>query len=277
MEPTADQQTPQHPIDRIRSINRKFESVIVVMPAYNAATTLEATVGDIPEGSVDEIILVDDCSTDNTVELAKSMGLTVIEHDCNTGYGGNQKTCYREALKRDADAVIMVHPDYQYDARLVPHFVGFMETGVCDVVLGCRIRTRKETLAEGKPRYKSIANRCLTMFENVCLGQNVGDFHTGFRAYTREVLETLPWETNQDDFAFDTQFLVQCVHFGFRIGDVPVPVRYFEEASSINFTRSSKYGLQTIGNVLKFLLQKTGIIKFGIFWPKEDGAPTVDP
>ncbi len=250
---------------KIRSTHRLFRKIICVLPAYNAEATLEATIADTPRGLIDEIILVDDCSRDSTVALARKLGLTVIEHDRNRGYGANQKTCYREALARGADAVIMLHPDYQYDPRLIPHFIGFLQTGVCDVVLGSRIRTRREALESGMPVYKYLANRALTIFENVALGQNLGDFHSGFRAYTSEVLRTIPWERNSDDFVFDTQFLVQAVHFGFRIGDVPVPVRYFDEASSINFLRSTKYGLQTVGTVLKFLLQKTRLVKLRMF------------
>jgi glycosyltransferase involved in cell wall biosynthesis len=246
---------------------------IVVMPAYNAEATLEATYRDIPPGCVDEVILVDDASRDNTVTLARDLGLTVIEHERNQGYGANQKTCYREALKRDADVVIMVHPDYQYDARLVPVFVEFLRLGVCDILLGSRIRTRREALAGGMPPYKYLANRVLTTIENVALGQNLGDFHTGFRSYTAAVLRTLPWERNSDDFVFDSQFLVQAVHFGFRIGDVPVPVRYFSEASSINFPRSVKYGWETLWSVCQYALQKTGLFRFGLFQAREEAVP----
>jgi glycosyltransferase involved in cell wall biosynthesis len=260
-------------IERIRSVRRTFDKIIVVLPAYNAESTLEATCRDIPPAVVDETILVDDCSQDNTVALARKLGLTVIEHEQNRGYGANQKTCYRAALDRGADLVIMLHPDYQYDARLLPHFIGFLETGVCDVVLGSRIRTRREALDGGMPVYKYLANRVLTIIENVCLGQNLGDFHTGFRAYTAEVLKTTPWETNSDDFVFDTQFLVQAVYFGFRIGDVPVPVRYFAEASSINLVRSAKYGLQTLWTVAKYLLQSCGLGRFGMFRAKELADP----
>lgn len=232
---------------------------VVVMPAYNAAGTLERTVRDIPDGVADEIILVDDASTDNTIEVAQRLGLTIVRHRRNLGYGGNQKTCYRQALARGADYVVMVHPDYQYDSRVIEPAVRFLQLGICDVVIGSRIRTRRETLDGGMPVYKYIANRILTTIENVALGQNLGDFHSGFRAYSRRVLETIPFERNSDDFVFDSQFLAQAVHFGFKIGDVPVPVRYFPEASSINFRRSLKYGLETLAVLGDFWLHRLGI------------------
>lgn len=241
------------------------KKVVVVMPAYNAAETLEKTCQDIPQDSVDEIILVDDCSSDNTADIARSLGIRTIVHEENRGYGANQKTCYREALDRGADIIIMIHPDYQYDSRLVPYILGFLDLGICDVILGTRIRTRRETLECGMPLYKYIFNRCLTITENIVLGQNVSDFHTGYRAYTREVLETIPFITNSDNFVFDTQFLVQAVYFGFRIGCVPVPVRYFSEASSIDFKNSAVYGLQTLQTLLLFISRKAGIIRSPLF------------
>lgn len=222
------------------------ERVIVVLPAYNAARTLERTLADLDRSLVDEIIVVDDASTDETVTIAQRLGLSVLRHARNLGYGGNQKTCYREALARDADYVVMLHPDYQYDARVVPQAVGFLKLGICDVILGNRIRTRAETLDGRMPVLKYFANRGLTLLQNVLAGQNLGEWHTGFRAYTRRVLETIPWERNSDDFVFDSQFLLQAVHFGFKVGDVPVPVRYFDEASSINLRRSTVYALQTL-------------------------------
>lgn len=226
--------------------------VMVVMPAYNAEATLEKTVADIPADIVDEILLVDDCSKDNTVEVAKSLGLTVIAHETNKGYGGNQKTCYQYALERGAEYVVMIHPDYQYDARVIPAALNLLELGICDVILGSRIRSRIEVLDGGMPVYKYIANRCLTFLENVALGQNLGDFHSGFRAYRTEVLKTIPYENNSDDFVFDSQFLAQSVYFDFKLGDIPVPVRYFEEASSINFSRSTRYGLLTLWTLVQF-------------------------
>jgi glycosyltransferase involved in cell wall biosynthesis len=225
---------------------KNSKKTIIVLPAYNAAATLKATVRDIPLECFDELILVDDCSKDDTVEIAEELGLTTIRHKVNRGYGANQKTCYDAALEHGADIIVMLHPDYQYDARLIPCFIGFIETGVCDVMLGNRIRTRVEALACGMPLYKYISNRALTITENLVLGQNLGDFHSGFRCYKREVLETIPYHKNSNDFVFDSQFLAQAEYFGFRIGDAPVPCRYFSEASSINFLKSTKYGLQTL-------------------------------
>jgi glycosyltransferase involved in cell wall biosynthesis len=242
--------------------------IVVVMPAYNAEKTLSRTVGDIPKGSVDSIILVDDCSKDQTVNVAKQLGLQVIQHTTNKGYGGNQKTCYREALAAGADIVVMIHPDYQYDARMVPHLTGILKDGNCDVLLGNRIRTRQEALEGGMPFYKYISNRFLTVVENLLMGQNLGEWHSGMRAYTRRVLETLPWEKNSDDFVFDCEFLVQAAAMGFRLGDIPVPARYFEEASSINFSRSLRYGLESLKTVLRFYLHKWRIWRCPLFVPQ---------
>lgn len=244
---------------------KEFEKVVVVMPALNAEKTLEKTIADIPSGVVDEIILTDDGSTDKTVEIAKKLGIAVLEHEKNKGYGANQKTCYDAALDKGADAVIMIHPDYQYDCRVIPHALGFLAEDVCDVVIGSRIRTRREALDGGMPVYKYLSNRVLTFIENIVLGQNLGDFHSGFRVYTREVLEKIPYRNNSDDFVFDSEFLAQAAYFGFRIGDVPIPTRYFPEASSINFARSVEYGLQTIGVLVKYLLQRLMLGNFGIF------------
>jgi glycosyltransferase involved in cell wall biosynthesis len=246
--------------------------IIAVMPAYNAETTLAATLADVPVGSIDEVILVDDGSRDRTVQIAREMGLTVIEHAQNSGYGGNQKTCYRYALERGADIVVMIHPDYQYDSRVIPHAVGFIELGICDVVLGSRIRSRQEAMAGGMPKYKYISNRFLTAFENMALGQNLGDFHSGFRVYRREVLERVPFERNSNDFVFDTQFLVQAVRLGYRLGDIPVPVRYFPEASSINFRRSLKYGFSTLGAVGGYWMDRLGIWRSPLFQAKTTQA-----
>lgn len=239
--------------------------VIVVMPAYNAEMTLEKTLSDIPSKTVDEVILGDDASIDNTVEIAKRLGLKVLQHKENRGYGANQKTCYKEALKDGADIIVMIHPDYQYDSRLTPYLIGLLKDGVCDVMLGSRIRTRKEAMAGGMPIYKYLSNRFLTFVENLILGQNLAEFHTGFRAFKREVLTTVPFELNSDDFVFDQEILVQAIAFGFRIGEIPVPTRYFEEASSINFIRSVKYGLQTLLTLVRYELHHFKIIKCELF------------
>lgn len=231
--------------------------VTVVLPAYNAEKTLERTLRDIPPHTVDELILVDDCSLDDTVALARSLGLTVFQHPENRGYGGNQKTCYREALARGADIVVMLHPDYQYDPRLISHFVRFLAEGYFDVMLGSRIRTRREALEGGMPPYKYYANRLLTLIENVVTGQNLSEWHTGMRAFRREVLESIPFQDNSDDFVFDTEVLFQVVERGFRIGEIPVPVRYFPEASSINLRRSIRYGLATLKVAWDYLVRRT--------------------
>lgn len=241
------------------------EKTIIIMPAYNAEATLEKTLRDLPAGCYDEIILVDDCSRDHTAEVAERLGLTVIRHERNRGYGGNQKTCLDAALAHGADYIVMIHPDYQYDPRLVPHVVGFLKAGICDVILGNRVRTRREAIGCGMPYFKYLANRLLTIFENVTLGQNLGEWHTGYRAYTRKVAETIPYHSNSDDFVFDSQWLVQAVYFGFRIGDVPVPCRYMAEASSINFYRSLKYGLQTIKTVLQYWLHRARVTRCRLF------------
>jgi len=219
--------------------------VVVVMPAYNAESTLEKTVNDIPEGVVDEIILVDDASKDNTVEIARNLGLTVIVHDKNMGYGANQKT--------------------SYDSRLTPIFTEIIEKGICDFVLGSRVRTRKEALNSGMPFYKYLSNRFLTIIENIVTGQNLSEWHTGFRAFSRTVLETIPYQNNSNDFVFDSQFLLQAAYAGFIIGDLPVPCRYMEEASSINLKRSIVYGLRTINTLLQYVLQRLHLAKFRIF------------
>jgi glycosyltransferase involved in cell wall biosynthesis len=251
---------------------RRRHKVIAVMPAYNAESTLARTLSDVPPGSVDEILLVDDGSKDRTVQVAREMGLTVIEHPENRGYGGNQKTCYRHALEHGADIIVMIHPDYQYDSRVIPHAVAFIELDICDIVLGSRIRSRQEAMKGKMPVYKYISNRFLTAFENFALGQNLGDFHSGFRVYHRDVLERIPFERNSDDFVFDTQFLVQAVHCGFRLGDIPVPVRYFPEASSINFKRSVVYGMRTLGVVAQYaenkVRKKMGLRDLPLFEPK---------
>jgi glycosyltransferase involved in cell wall biosynthesis len=222
----------------------------IVMPAYNAEKKLEQTVNALPAAWRRHIVVCDDCSKDDTVALARRLGLAVIVHTRNTGYGGNQKTLYQAALDCGADVVVMVHPDFQYDPTLVPYLVEYIQRGYFDVMLGTRIRTRQETLAGGMPRYKYVANRLLSAIENIWFGQNLSEWHTGMRAYSREVLTTLPWQRYSDDFAFDSQFLMDCVVYGFRIADVPVPVRYEKESSSINFRRSVTYGWATLRAML---------------------------
>ena len=268
MRPVLLKEPPLQPVHEIFHVDRilvpegdsakRTHKIIAVLPAYNAERTLAATLADVPVGSIDEILLVDDGSRDGTIRVARDMGLTVVEHPQNRGYGGNQKTCYRYALEHGADIVVMIHPDYQYDSRVIPYAIGIIELGICDVVVGNRIRSRREALSGKMPSYKYFANRCLTLFENLALGQNLGDFHSGFRVYRREVLEKVPFERNSDDFVFDTQFLVQAINLGFRLGDIPVPVRYFDQASSINFKRSLRYGLATVGTVSRWWLHRLG-------------------
>ena len=241
------------------------DRVIVVMPAYNAALTVERTVRDIPPGVADEVILVDDASRDRTVDIARALGLTVIEHERNLGYGGNQKTCYRAALERGADIVIMLHPDYQYDSRAIPYIVGFVRLGICDLMLGSRIRTRREALEGGMPLLKYLMNRVLTLCMNVVLGQNLGDCHSGFRVYRREVLEAIPFEHNSDDFGFDAEFLAQAVYHGFRLGDAPMPVRYFAEASTIGFRDGAIYTLKIFRVLAAYLGQRMGLRRSPLF------------
>lgn len=221
------------------------------MPAYNAEKTLKKTLNDIPKGVVDKIILVDDGSHDKTVALAQKLGLTTFVHPQNRGYGGNQKTCYTMAMNENADIVVMIHPDYQYDSSLTSEIIRPIQDGRYDVVLGSRIRTRKEALAGGMPLYKYLSNRFLTLAENLVLGQNLSEYHTGFRAFSGKVLKKLPFHKYSDDFVFDQEILIDAIHKGFKIGEIPVPVRYFPEASSINFRRSAKYGLETLWKLLR--------------------------
>jgi glycosyltransferase involved in cell wall biosynthesis len=246
---------------------------IVVMPAYKAANTLKRVYDDIPKDAVDEILVVDDVSPDNTVEIARGLPVDLIVHERNTGYGGNQKTCYREALARGADFVVMLHADYQYDGRMIRAAVDILRMGNCDVVLGNRIRTRAEALAGGMPLVKYVANRGLTIIENVLSGQNLGEWHSGFRAYSRAVLEAVPYHKNSDDFVFDSQFLVQSVHLGFKLGDIPVPVRYFDEASSISIRNSSVYALQTLKTFVQWHAHRAGIARCELFDPEQAPSP----
>jgi glycosyltransferase involved in cell wall biosynthesis len=240
--------------------------IAIVLPAYNAEKTLLATVQEIPE-VVDTTILVDDHSSDGTVALAHQLGLQVFVHDRNYGYGRNQQTCYREALGAGADVVIMLHPDYQYSPLLVTAVASMVAYGVYDVVLGSRI-IGGNALGGGMPLYKYVSNRLLTAFENLFLGVKLSEYHTGYRCFSRQVLTELPLIENSDDFVFDNQMLAQCVHFGFRIGEVSCPTKYFEEASSINFRRSVTYGLGVLATTMQFALQKWGLGHFRIFSEK---------
>ncbi len=237
--------------------------VAVVLPAYNAEKTLEATVREVPD-LVDICILVDDHSTDRTIEVAKRLGLQFFLHDRNYGYGRNQQTCYREALAAGADVVIMLHPDYQYTPLLVTAMASMVAYGVYDVVLGSRI-LGGQALRGGMPIWKYVSNRFLTAFENLFLRVKLSEYHTGYRAFSRDVLTRLPLLENSDDFVFDNQMVAQCVHFGFRIGEVSCPTKYFEDASSINFRRSVKYGMGVLSTTLQFALQRFGLGHFRIF------------
>ena len=234
------------------------KKVVVVMPAYNAAKTLQKTYDEIDRKIVDEIILVDDASRDETAKLAKKLKLKTIVHAQNRGYGGNQKTCYAAALKLKADIVIMLHPDYQYDPKLLPAMAYMLGSGLYDTVLGSRI-LGGQALQGGMPIYKYISNRFLTFTQNLLMGAKLSEYHTGYRAFTRKVLESIPMEKNSDDFIFDNQMLSQIHYQGFRIAEVTCPAKYFAEASSINFIRSSKYGLGCLWTALQFRLSKMGM------------------
>jgi glycosyltransferase involved in cell wall biosynthesis len=231
--------------------------IAVVMPAYNAERTLEDTVRELSD-VVDIKILVDDSSKDQTAALSRKLGLLTFVHDTNYGYGRNQQTCYREALAAGADIVVMVHPDYQYTPTLVPAMAGMIASGVYDMVLGSRI-LGGGALKGGMPRYKYIANRFLTFFQNLFLGVKLSEYHTGFRAFSRQLLEALPLLENSDDFVFDNQMIAQAAMFGFRIGEISCPTKYFKEASSINFRRSVKYGLGVLATTISFAAHKWGI------------------
>jgi glycosyltransferase involved in cell wall biosynthesis len=232
--------------------------IVVVLPAYNAAKTLEKTYADIPQDFVSKIILVDDVSQDKTVDIARSLGLSVIIHIQNRGYGGNQKTCYLEALKLQADIVVMLHPDHQYDSRLIPELVRPIIDGKADMVIGSRIMNGM-ALEGGMPRWKFVSNRVLTIAENLVYRTHLTDGHSGFRAFSRRLLTTVPFLLNSDDFVFDSQMIAQAVRFGFQIAEIPVQARYFPEASSVNFRVSTIYGIKTLGVMSAFILQKMRI------------------
>lgn len=232
--------------------------ITVVLPAYNAEQTLEKTFREIPEGIVDDVILTDDASRDKTIETARRLGIHTVGHKENQGYGGNQKTCYTMALNRGADVVVMLHPDYQYTPKLVPAMASMLAYGEFDCVMASRI-LGKGALKGGMPLYKYISNRFLTASENLLIGQKLSEYHTGYRAFTREVLERLPLRACSNDFVFDNQMIVQAVYFGFRIGEISCPTKYFPEASSINFQRSVTYGLGVLSTAAKFRLKKMAL------------------
>jgi glycosyltransferase involved in cell wall biosynthesis len=256
------------PFDTEREESRKGmlqnKIIVVVMPAYNASRTLEATYREIPRDIVDDVVLVDDKSRDDTADQARRLGIHTIIHPANRGYGGNQKTCYREALSRGADVVVMLHPDYQYSPLLVTAMSSMIVSGHYDVVLGSRI-LGGGALKGGMPLYKYVANRFLTFLENLVLGAKISEYHTGFRAFSREVLEKLPLGENSDDFVFDNEILAQAVFFGFRIGEISCPTRYFEDASSITFWRSVRYGFGVLATCMRYLFARAGVKRSAIF------------
>ncbi len=234
--------------------------VVVVMPAYNAAKTLQMTYRDLPHHIVDHVILVDDGSVDDTVEIAKNLGLEIFIHDRNYGYGANQKTCYREALKAGAELIVMVHPDYQYDPTLLPQLVQPIVDGQADIVLGSRL-LGGNALQQGMPWWKYIANRFLTKLENLVFGLRLAEYHTGYRAYRREALAAVNFEMNSDSFIFDQEIIAQFVEIGARFGEVPVPTRYFPQASSASFLQSSGYGLSILWLLVRYVLHRWGLVR----------------
>jgi glycosyltransferase involved in cell wall biosynthesis len=241
--------------------------VVVVMPAYNAERTLEETLSYVPRDVVDEILLVDDKSSDNTVEVARRLDIRVISHPHNVGYGGNQKTCYLDALQRDPDVVVMLHPDGQYDPSLISDLIRPIVEGKADLVLGSRLAEPGMALAGGMPRYKYVANRFLTTIENLVLGTHLSEMHTGYRAYSRRLLLTVPFLRNSLGFSFDSELLMQAIHFGFRVAEVPARTRYFEDASSIGFRESTKYGLKTLAVAGRYLLNRLRVVPCRRFEP----------
>ena len=253
------------------------KKIVVVMPAYNAARTIEKTYREIPLDMVDEIVVTDDASDDETVEVAKRLGLRTLVHERNRGYGANQKTCYTEALRLGADVIVMLHPDYQYTPKLLPAMISLLTDGPFDAVLGSRVLGGR-ALAGGMPRYKYIANRFLTGVQNLLSGAKLSEYHTGYRAFTAEVVSSLPLEENSDDFVFDNQMLGQILHAEYAIGEVSCPAAYFEEASSINFSRSVRYGLGVLKVSVQLFLARRGWATFRIFDPAGKRlTPSVDP
>ena len=240
------------------------KKVIVVLPAYNAEKTLLQTYNEIPMEIVDKVLMVDDHSIDNTVVLSRELGIETIMHERNYGYGRNQKTCYQAALRQGADIIVMVHPDYQYTPKLITAMASMIAYGVYDAVLGSRILGGK-ALSGGMPAYKYIANRFLTAFENLLLGSKLSEFHTGYRAFSKKVLETLPLNENSNDFVFDNEMLAQIIYFGYNIGEISCPTKYFNEASSIRFKKSMIYGFGVLTTALKFRLHKMGLINSRLF------------
>ena len=238
--------------------------VAVVLPAYNAALTLRRTVAELPREVVDDVILTDDCSRDDTVAVAEELGLHIVQHDVNRGYGGNQKSCYTAALARGADIVVMLHPDYQDSPRLVTAMAAMIASGHYDAVFASRI-LGKGALAGGMPRYKYVFNRMLTLFQNIVMAQKLSEYHTGYRAWSRPVLEALPLRAASDDFVFDNQMVAQTAWFGFTIGEISCPTRYFAEASSIDFRRSCIYGLGVVATALAFRLARWGLLRSPLF------------
>ncbi len=244
------------------------KKIIVVLPAYHAEKTLLKTYNDIPHDIVDDIVLVDDCSSDGTVREGKRLGIkNIVVHEKNTGYGGNQKTCYTEALRLGADIVVMVHPDYQYAPKLTTAMASMIASGEYDAVLASRI-LGTGALKGGMPFYKYVSNRFLTLAENILLKEKISEYHTGYRAFSKEVLENIPLLENSDDFVFDNQMLAQTVYFGYRVGEISCPTKYFTDASSINFKRSVIYGLGVLKTAVQFKLQKLGLRKYDIFDPE---------
>jgi glycosyltransferase involved in cell wall biosynthesis len=258
--------------------------IVVVMPAYNAARTIERTYREIPLDLVDEVIVTDDASHDETVEIARRLGLHTLVHERNRGYGGNQKTCYTEALRLGADVIVMLHPDYQYTPKLIPAMISMITDGPFQVVLGSRVLGGR-AISGGMPLYKYVSNRALTAFQNLMCGAKLSEYHTGYRAFARQVLESLPLNENSDDFVFDNQMLAQILLAGFEVGEVSCPAAYFEEASSINFRRSLRYGLGVVTTSLQAFVHRKQLASVRIFDPQgrrllplaTPAAPTLEP